>query len=1023
MKYQKFTNELFRNPTNEYRGAPFWAWNTKLSEDIIKKQLPIFEKMGFGGYHVHPRTGLDTEYLSDEFMDMVRYCAEYAKENSMICYGYDEDRFPSGFAGGKVTENVEYRQRQLVWTKNFDENISIVKPEGRAKESYYIGKYVIKQDEEGFITEYKRIDFNETVSDACVRYALVKIAAPDTWFNNQTYADTMYKPAIDEFIRLTHQRYYDELGGYFGEIIPSFFTDEPKVAYKRVLSEPWDDNDIVFPWTDDFSESFQKNYGFDIVNYIPELYLDLDDGRVSKARYYYHRHILERFCSAFSENIGKWCEEHSVALAGHMVKEPKLSSQSISAGEVMAPLSSFGFPGIDMLCDAREYTTAKQAQSVKDQYGRSTMLSELYGVTNWDFDFRGHKLGGDWQAALGVNLRVPHLAWMSMKGEAKRDYPASIFYQSPWYEKYKLIEDHFARVNTAMTLGKRKVSVAMIHPVESCWNHWGVKSQTKDTLKRMDNAFKDITEKLLFAQIDFDYISEALLPQQFGGISDNNGLCVGKMEYKLVIIPACESIRKTTKEILDKWISKGGRVMILESCPQISEGVKIDGNIDFNCYNMVKSVDELIDELNQYKEFEILTQESVVSNQYICQYREDEDDSWLFVAKGRRQEPEISMEDVIINIHRSGIPYLYDTVTGDIFRLDNHSTDGNSISVKLKLYNHDSVLLRICNEEMDTSYPMMRSEGGCSALIAVDDKVSISLSEDNCYILDIAGYYLDGNKTDISEPEEILKIGQQVREKLSIPLDGAKMAQPWTKKKVKPEHTITLKYSFESKINIFDAKLALEDVLISDIYLNGKQVVKDIVGFYVDESISKIALPPILKGMNTIEITTAIGVGTDLEACYLLGDFAVYKGENGYYLDEPVRSLGFGSVVEQGLPFYGGNITYHLYTEVPAGDLKVSVDAYKGSLISVGLDGEDKGDIIFAPYNLNAINVEAGRHEVSLTLYGNRINTFGPLHNRLVPLKWVGPESFRTRDFFTYDYVLKEFGIMEKPILNISRGN
>ena len=72
-----------------------------------------------------------------------------------------------------------------------------------------------------------------------------------------------------------------------------------------------------------------------------------------------------------------------------MVKEPKLSSQSISAGEVMAPLAGFGIPGIDMLCDAREYTTAKQAQSIKDQYGRSFMLSELYGVTNWHFDFRG----------------------------------------------------------------------------------------------------------------------------------------------------------------------------------------------------------------------------------------------------------------------------------------------------------------------------------------------------------------------------------------------------------------------------------------------------------------------------------------------------------------------------------------------------------------------------------------------------------------------------------------------------------
>lgn len=67
-----------------------------------------------------------------------------------------------------------------------------------------------------------------------------------------------------------------------------------------------------------------------------------------------------------------------------------------------------------MLYDSRELNTAKQAQSAVHQYGREGMLSELYGVTGWEFDFRGHKLAGDWQAALGVTVRVHHLTWTSM---------------------------------------------------------------------------------------------------------------------------------------------------------------------------------------------------------------------------------------------------------------------------------------------------------------------------------------------------------------------------------------------------------------------------------------------------------------------------------------------------------------------------------------------------------------------------------------------------------------------------------
>ena len=57
-------------------------------------------------------------------------------------------------------------------------------------------------------------------------------------------------------------------------------------------------------------------------------------------------------------------------------------------------------------------------------------MSEEYGVTNWSLIFVSFKFQGDWQAALGITLRVPHLSMMSMEGEAKRDFPASIFYQA-----------------------------------------------------------------------------------------------------------------------------------------------------------------------------------------------------------------------------------------------------------------------------------------------------------------------------------------------------------------------------------------------------------------------------------------------------------------------------------------------------------------------------------------------------------------------------------------------------------------
>ena len=77
-------DELFKNPTKEYRGAPFWAWNTKPEKESMKRQMKAFDDMGFGGFHIHSRTGLDVEYLGDEFMDDVKFCTEYAKK-IIIC--------------------------------------------------------------------------------------------------------------------------------------------------------------------------------------------------------------------------------------------------------------------------------------------------------------------------------------------------------------------------------------------------------------------------------------------------------------------------------------------------------------------------------------------------------------------------------------------------------------------------------------------------------------------------------------------------------------------------------------------------------------------------------------------------------------------------------------------------------------------------------------------------------------------------------------------------------------------------
>ncbi len=105
--------EAFAKPSAIYRDTPFWAWNCKLDQGQLNRQIEAFSKMGMGGFHMHSRTGLATEYLSDEFMDRVSDCVDEAKKHDMLAWLYDEDRWPSGAAGGYVTRNPKFRARHL----------------------------------------------------------------------------------------------------------------------------------------------------------------------------------------------------------------------------------------------------------------------------------------------------------------------------------------------------------------------------------------------------------------------------------------------------------------------------------------------------------------------------------------------------------------------------------------------------------------------------------------------------------------------------------------------------------------------------------------------------------------------------------------------------------------------------------------------------------------------------------------------------------------------------------------------
>lgn len=1023
---EPLTKEEFQNPRSEYRATPFWAWNTSLDKDELVWQIEQLKRMGYGGFHMHVRTGMATPYLSDEYMDLIGTCVEKAREESMLAWLYDEDRWPSGAAGGFVTKNPEHRIRHLLLTRTpyreeGSEKVSASNAIGRRTENgELIAIFDVELDKSGHLIDYKKIN-EEDRAKGFKLYAYMETALSDPWYNNQTYANTLDKSTIQEFIRVTYERYKGYFQKDFGGVVPAIFTDEPQFSSKETLDFAHDSKDITLPWTSDLPDTYSQTYGGEsLVDNLPQLLWELPDGKISVVRYHYHDHIAERFASAFADQCGEWCRDHGLMLTGHMMEEPTLLSQTHALGEAMRSYRSFDLPGIDMLCDRREFTTAKQAQSASRQYGCPGVLSELYGVTNWDFDFRGHKLQGDWQAALGVTVRVPHLSWVSMNGEAKRDYPASMNYQAPWYKQYSYIEDHFARIASAMTRGKAICRVGVVHPIESYWLHWGDKENTLDIREQKDKDFQDLCDWLLRGQIDFDYICESTLPQQCDKSTiTGESLPVGDMNYNVVIVPAMETIRKTTLERLKAFQNAGGCLVFLGEPPKYVDAYEDDGPRKLWKDSVQLPFDRLVilDALTKIRDLEIHDSQGEMVNNLLYQLRGEEDCRWLFIAQADKMENKDQPKGDILRIRIRGewAVTIYDTISGSINAIPVQHENGWTV-IRYALYEHDSLLLRL-----DHSIPLLSGKSpklltGSNLLACRQylDPVSVTLHEPNVLLLDMAEYALDDGEW--QPREEILRLDNEVRTKLGWPLRGGQVVQPWVENDTTTPHTLGLRYTFHSEIATEGSELALENAENTRVTLNGSSA-GEVNGWYVDKCIEKVSLPEIQVGENILELTIPYGRKTDVEAIYLLGDFGVKVQGIHCTLTKPIDRLCFGDITTQGLPFYGGNLTYHLEAESYNGMLDIGVTNYRGHLLRVEVDGEDKGVIAFSPYRLLVEGLSNGVHRVDLKYFGSRINTFGQLHHvSRADGIWWGPYSWRsTGSDWTYEYKFWPQGVLKSP--------
>jgi hypothetical protein len=125
-------------------------------------------------------------------------------------HSYDEDRWPSGTAGGKVIkDNPDFKKKKVRFTPDF-------------YDGDLLAAYIIELDENGCLKSSRMLRESEiSTTEGNLWFAFVETDGPNTWYNGETYVDTLSKEAMAHFIELTHEKYKAKIGDKFGTVVPA----------------------------------------------------------------------------------------------------------------------------------------------------------------------------------------------------------------------------------------------------------------------------------------------------------------------------------------------------------------------------------------------------------------------------------------------------------------------------------------------------------------------------------------------------------------------------------------------------------------------------------------------------------------------------------------------------------------------------------------------------------------------------------------------------------------------------------
>jgi hypothetical protein len=991
---------LFANPPREYSSAPFWVWNDLLTDQQVLTSLREFADQGIRQVFVHPRPGLMTPYLGDDWFRLWKLALDEAERLDMNLWIYDENSYPSGFAGGWVPELMpQSRGRGLV----FEEVRSPPRPSDELVA-------VFRATEDQFEDVTNKVHDREPLPEDRYLIASVQRAGNSPWFGGRCYVDLLYPGVTEKFLSVTLDPYEKHVGSEFGRRVPGVFTDEPHLRPAGGL-----------PWTDDLPEQFERRWGYSLLAHLPSLERQLGDWR--RVRHNYYQALLDLFIERWAQPYYEYCEQRGLEFTGHYWEHewPRCGMGS----DNMAMYAWQQRPAIDTLMN--EYNEGTHAQfgnaravkelsSVANQLGRGRTLCEAYGAGGWDLRFEDMKRIGDWLYVLGVNTLNQHLSYVTIRGMRKRDHPPSFTYHEPWWEAYHVLADYFARLSVALSQGEQVNHILLLEPTSSAWMYQG--ADTDARLDEIGDAFQRVVLDLEQAQIEYDLGCEDILARH--GSAQGSELVVGQRQYTLVVLPPhTENLNRRTTELLDGFLKQGGAVLCCGEPPTRVDGHPSDWgalSTEHPGWQAIEA-DVLPRRLMELSREGFAVRSARASRGLLFHHRRQLDDGQIvFLVNTSIDSPASGLVS-----SRAGGVEQWELDTGEV-RAYPFEVSGDVVLAKFELPPSGSLLLFLSDEQrepvparvqqistIDSRGPLKTRRHELNVLVLdYADVIAGGDSRESAYVLTAADFAFKKNGLERNPWSGAVQFRDEIISRTFPAGSGFEAVYRFTV----GERVPTPLFAVVERADLYT------------ITCNGVPVSAAQDAWWLDRSFGKIDIAAAARvGENEIRIKASpFTVFHELESAYVLGDFALEAAEAGFVIVPP-RELDLGRWNEQGHPFYSAGVGYveEFVVSNPSGEHRVACPSWYGSVAKVNVNGEPAGLITAPPWECDVTPlIRRGANEIEVVVIGTLKNTLGPHHGK-PPLGRAWPGMFEqapeTGPPAGGDYATVGYGLFEPFVL------